>query len=125
MSICFFERLESRALLAATSWRIDAGGNGFTESGGRVWIADGGFIGGTVSSSGKEEIRGTDADPLIRSRRFGEFRYSLPIENGSYRVRLLLNDPVYGVAGRRKFDVFAESQLKLNDVDIAATAGGD
>ena len=125
MSIFMIESLEPRALLAATSWHIDVGGGGFTESNGRTWIADGGFVGGTVSATGKEDIRGTELDELMRSRRYNEFRYSLPVENGTYRVRLLMMDPAYSSAGRRVFDVLAENQLKLDNFQIAVAAGGD
>src|SRR5688500_12792313 len=117
------EQLESRTLLAATTLRIDAGGAGFVESTGKTWATDRGFTGGTAATDGGD-VAGTTSDALYNSRRFGDFSYSLPIANGTYRVKLLLMDPSFSTAGRRKFDVFAEKQLKLNDFDIAAAAGG-
>ena len=117
------EHLESRTLLAATTLRIDAGGDGFVESTGKTWAADRGFTAGTAATEGGD-VAGTTSDGLFNSRRFGDFSYSLPIANGTYRVKLLLMDPSFSSSGRRKFDVFAEKQLKLNDFDIAAAAGG-
>src|SRR5580765_3940263 len=45
------EPLESRRLLAATSWRINAGGDGLVESSGKTWQADRQFTGGAVSGN--------------------------------------------------------------------------
>lgn len=118
------EGLESRRLLAATTLRVDVGGNGFTESSGKVWQADRGFTGGTVSTTGGA-VAGTTSDGLYNSRRFGDFAYSLPIQSGDYRVRLLMMDPTHATAGQRAFDVFSEKVLALNDFDVAGAGGGD
>src|SRR5438045_799376 len=92
------EALESRRLLsAATHLRINSGGAGVTESTGKVWEADRGFTGGTAAGDAA-------ADPYA-SRRYGDFSYSLPIKSGTYHVKLLLKDPIYSIAGGRKFDV--------------------
>src|SRR5215207_7261652 len=117
------ETLESRRLLAATTLRIDVGGNGFVETSGKTFAADRGFTGGTIAITGTD-VAGTDSDELFNTRRYGSFAYSLPIRSGSYRVRLYLMDPVHSIAGQRLFDVHAEKQLKLNDFDIASAAGG-
>src|SRR5687768_12471936 len=103
------EALESRRLLAATTLRIDVGGPGFVEASGKTWAADRGFTGGVVAGTGID-IAGTDSDELFNTRRFGDFAYSLPIKNGSYRVRLLLMDPIHQSPGLRTFDVHAEKQ---------------
>lgn len=122
MRVAEIESLESRQLLAATTLRIDVGGSGFVESSGKTWAADRGFTGGTVATNGGD-VAGTSSDALFNSRRFGDFSYSLPIQNGDYRVRLLLMDPSFSSAGQRTFDVFSEKQLVLNDFDIAGAAG--
>src|SRR2546426_1040775 len=96
----FVEKLESRRLLsAATHLRIDAGGAGVTESSGKMWEADRGFTAGAAAGA---------AHDLYDSRRVGDFSYSLPIKNGTYKVKLLFKDPTHATAGLRKFDVFAE-----------------
>ena len=119
------EALETRRLLAATTIRVDVGSStSFTESSGKTWGADRGFTGGTVST-GSGDVAGTSSDRLFNSRRYGDFSYSLPIANGAYRVRLLFMDPVFSTAGQRKFDVFAEKKLALNDFDITAVGGGN
>ncbi len=122
MHVAQIESLESRQLLAATTLRIDVGGSGFVESSGKTWQADRGFTGGTTATAGGD-VAGTSSDSLFNTRRFGDFSYSLPIQNGDYRVRLLLMDPSFSSAGQRTFDVFSEKQLILNDFDIAGAAG--
>src|SRR5215470_13158281 len=106
------ELLESRRMLAATTLRIDAGGAGVTESSGKVWAADRGFTGGSKSGNSAS---------LYDSQRVGDFAYSLPIRNGTYRVKLLFQDAT-SAAGARTFDVRAERKLALNDFDVAAVA---
>ena len=115
------ESMEPRRLLAASTIRIDVGGDGHTETSGKVWQADRGFTGGTASSA-PFDVAGTSEDALFSSRRFGDFSYSLAIRNGTYKVKLLLADPVHASAGQRRFNVAAEKQWLLNDFDIAAAA---
>jgi N-acetylneuraminic acid mutarotase len=122
--VIVFEPLEARQLLAASTIRIDAGGDGHTEASGKVWAADRGFTAGTAAG-GAGAVVATTEDALFDSRRFGSFSYSLPIKSGTYRVKLLFSEPVHSSAGDRKFDVFAEKKLVLNDFDIAAVAGQD
>ncbi len=117
----FIEFLERRRLFAATTLRIDVGGNGFVEDTGKTWQADRGFTGGTVATNGTN-VAGTTSDALFNTRRYGNFSYSLAIKSGDYRVRLLLMDPTDST-GQRQFDVFSEKKLVLNDFDIAAAGG--
>ena len=117
-----FEMLEPRRLLAASTLRIDVGGDGHVEASGKTWAADRGFTSGTTAG-GTGAVDGATEDALFDSRRFGNFSYSLAIKSGTYRVKLLFSDPVNGSAGSRKFDVFAEKKLVLNDFDIAAAVG--
>jgi len=109
------EALEARRMLStATHLRIDCGGAGVTDSTGTVWSADRGFTAGTAAGP---------ANDLYASRRVGDFSYSLPIKNGSYKVKLLFKEPTKTASGQRTFDVFAERKLVLNDFDIFAAAG--
>lgn len=110
-------------MLAASTIRIDAGGDGYTETSGKTWQADRGFTAGTASAA-PFAVEGTTEDSLYTTRRYGDFSYSLPIANGDYRVRLVLTDPTHTAAGQRVFDVFSEKRLVLNDFDIVAAAGG-
>lgn len=117
-----FETMEPRRLLAGTTVRLDAGGDGHIEASGKTWAADARFTAGTVAG-GSGAVAGTDEDALFDSRRTGNFSYSILIKNGTYRVKFLFSDPTYSQAGQRMFDVFAERKLILDDFDIAAAAG--
>jgi N-acetylneuraminic acid mutarotase len=111
-----FETLESRRLMAATRLRIDVGGDGVTESSGKVWQADRGYTAGVTAGAG---------DDLYASRRYGNFSYSLPIKSGTYKVKFLFFEPTHSSAGQRVFDVVAERKTILNDFDIAAAGGAN
>ena len=102
---------------------IDAGGSGYTDSRGHIWSADRGFTGGTAFRSTAAVANTTD-DPLYQSVRYGNFGYSIDVPNGDYALKLYFADPTFTVAGKRKFDVFAEGAVVLNDFDLAANGGG-
>lgn len=104
-----------------TTLRIEtAGSSSFTDSSGRVWAADSGFSGGSVST-GAHPVGGTSDDKLYYTRRWGNFSYARAVSNGRYTLRLHFFDPIYTKAGYRKFDAFAEGTQILNDFDIAGS----
>jgi hypothetical protein len=102
---------------------IDAGGSGYNDSKGNVWISDRGFTAGSTATSGFA-VGNTSDDPLYQSRRFGDFGYSLDVANGDYVLKLYFADPVFITSGKRKFDVLVEGATVLNDFDLAANGGG-
>jgi beta-galactosidase len=53
----------------------------------------------------------------------GSFRYRIPTSNGSHTVVLTFVDPQLR-PGSRVFDVFANGQQVLRNLDVAASAGG-
>ena len=109
-------------MLAATTWRIDAGGVGHVEASGKTWRADDRFTAGTAAG-GSAAVDATAEDALFDSRRVGNFAYSIPIRSGTYRVKFLFSEPTHTRAGERVFDVVAERRLILDNFDIAAAAG--
>src|SRR5829696_6458830 len=117
------ERLEGRTLLHSATLYIDSGGGPYTDSyTGIIYAKDFGFTGGQ-SGTQTFSVANTIRDPLYVTRRWGNFSYNLPIENGAYTLKLLFVEPVWTSAGKRKFDVFAEGKQILNDLDIYASAG--
>src|SRR3954471_5065350 len=122
LNVFTFETMEPRRFLAATTVRIDCGGDGVAEASGKTWGADDRFTAGTTAG-GSANVAGTSEDALFDSRRIGNFSYSIPLRNGTYRVKFLFSDPTFSQAGQRVFDVVAERKLILNDFDIAAAAG--
>ncbi|MEZ4520678.1 MAG: malectin domain-containing carbohydrate-binding protein [Thermomicrobiales bacterium] len=97
--------------------RVNVGGPALTDSRGLAWQADSGSSGGgtyAVNSS----IAGTADDGLYASERWGEFSYSIPLENGSYDVRLLFAEIWFSYPGQRMFNVSLNGARVLTDFDI-------
>ncbi|HSV14291.1 MAG TPA: malectin domain-containing carbohydrate-binding protein, partial [Tepidisphaeraceae bacterium] len=117
------ETLESRTLMAGDgAIRINAGGGAYTDLAGHAWSADMDFTGGTVSN-GRYPVAGTSDDPLFYTRRWGTETYNIPLANGSYTLNLYFAEPVMTAAGKRVFNVSAEGQPLLTNLDLFVAAG--
>jgi hypothetical protein len=104
--------------------RIDTGASAsYTDSGGNVWAADTGFIGGQVGNYGNIGIANTSDPRIYQTERFNLTGYAIPVANGSYTVRLHFMEGFYTSAGRRLIDVNVEG-TPINDIDVFAEAGG-
>ncbi|HSR12045.1 MAG TPA: malectin domain-containing carbohydrate-binding protein, partial [Thermodesulfobacteriota bacterium] len=57
------------------------------------------------------------------SQRYGNFSYSIPLAGGTYDVTLKLAENTFSSKGKRVFDVFAQGNQVLKDLDIYAIAG--
>jgi N-acetylneuraminic acid mutarotase/glucose/arabinose dehydrogenase len=104
--------------------RVDAGGRGIAEGLEAEWSADFGWDGGSaVRPPGA--FLGAEDQRLFDAQRVGTlFEYALPlVDAGDYLVRLHCAEWVPGPLGARVFDVSAEGQLLVDDLDLAATAG--
>jgi len=134
--------LEAPALAGDVLYRVNAGGESYTDTDGNAWEADNYFTGGTVPGSlPSTTIAGTEDDALYQSERYGgggnadPFSYSFDVENGWYTVNLHLAEVWHGVSsngdcpidgdctGARLFSVDAEGQTVLSEYDIYAEAG--
>ncbi|GGB97755.1 CBM96 family carbohydrate-binding protein [Dyadobacter sediminis] len=112
--------------------RINAGGGDYTTSDGRVFEADKYYDGlDRTSYVADVDILNTEDDELYRSGRSSEyFNYHIPVAYGTVKVTLHFAETYWGVypgrtsgTGRRRFDVYAEDQLKLGNYSIIAEAG--
>ncbi|MFI7707908.1 malectin domain-containing carbohydrate-binding protein [Nonomuraea sp. NPDC049480] len=65
--------------------------------------------------------RGTAGDVTYRQ---GTFSYRLPVDNGTYQVRLTFVEPVFAEAGKRVFSVAAEGRDVVSDLDVFQASGG-
>lgn len=89
----------------------------------RTFIADKYFSGGNVGSK-PNAIANTINDDLYRTYRYGMSSYKFPVKaSGTYKVIIYMIEPYFNSAGQRVFDVTAENQLKITDLDIYAEAG--
>lgn len=102
--------------------RINAGGSDFVDASGSLWMADRDFRGG-FSYSTNADIRETEDDGLFRTERAGTFSYSIPVDNGTYRVDLQMAEIFFSDAGERVFDVFAEDNHVVDGLDLITTVG--
>ncbi len=101
-----------------------AGQEGFLPD--QVWQGrlDYGAVGGAVSTAPPgTQISGTAHPNIFLTGREGLTFYQVRLAPGTYQVTLLLAETVWEAAGRRVFDVWAESQKVLEQVDPFAQAG--
>ncbi len=111
--------------------RINAGGPAVT-TGGVSWGAQQYGTGGKTFTNAVA-IAGTTDDVLYQteySTATGAIDYDIPVQNGSYTVRLHFAEIYFGApgggpggTGRRVFDVAVEGQLRLDNYDIVADVG--
>lgn len=110
---------------SATTYRINAGGPGYTTTEGKAFSADNYASGGSIYvQSSTADVSNTTNDILYRSERYGNFSYNLPVSNGDYTVILHFAEVYNNNIGQRKFNVDIEGQRKLNEYDIFAKAAG-
>ena len=112
--------------------RINAGANvDDIDINNKLWLADVNFTNGQSSIVG-DAIDNTTDDFIYQSQRAGDnFSYSIPVEDGNYKVNLHLAELDFGDAGFRQFDASLEGELVLDNYDIWANTknaqrdGGD
>jgi hypothetical protein len=68
-------------------------------------------------------VDNTVDDDLFRTYRYGDFRYAIPVANGTYDVTLKCMETWWSGPGQRIFSVSAEGVTKLANIDLFATAG--
>jgi len=115
---------------AATAKRVNAGGPAFTAAGGLVFAADTYFTGGTAAASVTRPIAGTTDDALYQSERWGNWSYAVPVENGTYTVKLHFAETYFTApcAGDRVFSVDIADTAPNPDLpglDVCAAVGPD
>ena len=126
-------------------YRINCGGDAFTDEFGQQWQADdtlyshswgqdfGMYPFQASQRHIQEDIRGTKSDELFQFFRFGRHRlwYDFPVADGDYRVELYFVEPWHGKGGGEKddyegiriFDVAINAETVVDDLDPWAEAG--
>ena len=112
--------------------RLVAGGGAYTDTGGNLWSADRAYSPGSWGHVGGNSYRTTDPigntqdDPLYQSERYGNFSYQFDVPDGRYDVTLHFAEIFFSApAGQRRFDVYIEGALVLDNYDVYAGAGHD
>ena len=127
-------------------YRINCGGDAFTDEFGQPWQADDTLYSHSWGQDFEgvhpfqasqrhiqEDIRGTKSDELFQFFRFGRHRlwYDFPVADGDYRVELYFVEPWHGkyggetddYEGIRIFDVAINDETVIDDLDPWAEAG--
>ncbi len=127
-------------------YRINCGGDAFTDEFGQQWQADDTLFSHSwgqdfegihaLQASQRHittDIRGTKSDELFQFFRFGRHRlwYDLPVPDGDYRIELYFAEPWHGryasetadYEGLRIFDVAVNDEKVVDDLDPWAEAG--
>jgi len=104
----------------------------YLDRSGRTWGADRFFSGGTVLFRPSEKVFRTLDPDIYRRSRIGEFRYDIPLAQGSYELHLHFAET--GLAdfisaessgeGQRVFRVSANGKIILDEFDVVADAAG-
>lgn len=115
--------LDSAGNAAETySVRVNAGGwADYTDTGGKKWAKDTGFVGGTAAYL-DAEVTNTKDQELFRTERYGMSSWSTKVPNGSYTVNLGFSENAPWAA-ERIFSVKAENTPVLNDINIRQEVG--
>ncbi|MCW1922902.1 malectin domain-containing carbohydrate-binding protein [Luteolibacter arcticus] len=118
--------------LAGPAVRVNVGGGEYTDSLGNVWVEDSGFFNmGQTATNGSIPIAGTEEDSLYRSERYdgspdgADLEFSTDVANGRYEVKLHFAETYNQItaAGQRVFDVYAQEQLAIDNLDIFDRVG--
>jgi hypothetical protein len=113
----------ARWFMSTNSFRINAGGKEpYTDASGRYFAEDM-FYSEGVAGSITNAIASTEDDAMIGKYREGNFRYNVPLPNGTYQVYLRFVEPRWASSGKRRFSVKAESATVISNLDIYAQAG--
>lgn len=100
---------------------INSGGESVSEAS-THWQADNWFTGG--NSYTYNNYVPSAADSILKTERFGNFSYKIPLSNGTYMVKLHFAELFWHNPGERIFNVEIENgQGMLKEYDILAKAG--
>lgn len=106
------------------TWRIRCGASAVTDSAGRAWRKDIGYLGGQVTGA-NHPIAGTQDEALYQGERYDkDFSYALPVPAGSYQVTLKFAEIYWDKPGARLFSVFIDEKKVLDHFDIFVEAKG-
>ena len=112
--------IDCGALVAGASPEKRFGSDTFFEGGTAQMIS--GAATGRGRPGPPPVISGTDSPEVAATYRMGSFSYRIPTFDGPHTVVLTFVEPQLKT-GKRVFDVFANGQKVLSNLDVAASAG--
>jgi hypothetical protein len=103
--------------------------NFYTDSAGNLWTPDNYSKGGRVAVH-PGPVKNTRDQEMFRHERFGHFRYTVPVDRGSYSVYLYMSEEYWGPGnpggggeGTRVFSVFCNGTPLLRSFDLFKETG--
>ncbi len=107
------------------TFRVNAGGDDYTDPSGKLWSADFGFTGGAKFCDTAATIDGTTAQTLYRCERSAdpEVAYQFSVPNGAYAVTLKLAEIVAYFPGQRVFNVNINGTVVTQSFDPILASG--
>ncbi|MCK5160950.1 MAG: discoidin domain-containing protein, partial [Candidatus Aureabacteria bacterium] len=129
-SLWEFEVLET--VPSAYNKKINCGGDAYVAQNGDIYAADQGYsvqngfgyVDGTTGFF-PDPIAGTEDDTLYQSERWGVSEYKFDVNNGYYNITLKFAENSFTEINKRKFNVYIEDKLILEDFDIYDQKGHD
>lgn len=107
--------------------RINCGGaDHITVTDSLLFIADTFYTSSNGTYTSFNTIAGTPDQALYKTERYGytnQLRYAIPVESGSYTVRLHFAELYWTLPNKRVFDIKIEGTLVENNYDIYADVG--
>jgi hypothetical protein len=82
-----------------------------------------GYMDGITGSYGNAQIEGTDDDPVYLTDRYGLAKYCVRLPEGNYDIQLWFSENYFSSTGQRVFDLFADGEKIIEDLDLFASAG--
>jgi beta-glucanase (GH16 family) len=98
------------------AWAVNVGGPAYKAVDGTRFVAEESVSGGTVGAL--ESVTGSQDPQLYKTFREGDIRIARPLANGIYDITFHFAEPAELASDQRVFDVFAEDELVLEDVDV-------
>ncbi len=105
--------------IQGTVLAVNCGGPAYTAADGVTYSPDTGFSGGNAYGKAGP-IASTDDPVLYETERYGNFTYSIPVENGTYVLHLQFAEIYYNKASKRIFSIAAEGVPVVENLDIWA-----
>ncbi len=102
-------------------YALNAGGDTYISSTSGIEYIDDestGWLSGGSTYSTTNAIGGTEDDELYQTERYGNFSYSIPLDNGSYEVVFKFAEIYQDAQGARVFHVDMEGERIIRNLDL-------
>ena len=107
-------------------FKINVGGNAYGDFyADKEFVTDSsnyGFMEGTKSVA-SDPIANTNDDTIFQSEINGLAKYVVRVPNGKYKIKLLFAENYFSTIGKRVFDVYVQSNLVIDGLDIFKEVG--